>query len=165
MIQQNPASPTPTATIDYDQGPSAAPILVPGDMDFHELCATTDIEDGMGKPFSVDGNHLAVFRYEDGYYACDNRCPHMGYPMHKGTLRDGVITCAWHRWEFDLVTGGCYRGACDDLRTYPVRVADGRIQVLVEKQAADLPALAQRLREAFNVRHPAEGVAAAKFIR
>ena len=46
MTQQNPASPTPTATIDYDddQGPSAAPILVPGDMDFHELCAAADIE-------------------------------------------------------------------------------------------------------------------------
>ena len=133
MTQQNPASPTPTATIDYDddQGPSATPILVPGNVDFHELCATTDIEDGMGKPFSVDGNHLAVFRYEDGYYACDNRCPHMGYPLSEGSVRDGVLICHWHHWEFDLKTGGCFLTNGDDVASFPVDERDGVLFVEV----------------------------------
>ncbi|MDP6931664.1 MAG: Rieske (2Fe-2S) protein, partial [Myxococcota bacterium] len=88
-----------------------------------------------GGPFSAlpDGGSTVVgpatvFHVNGQLFACENRCPHMGYPMHKGTIRDGVITCAWHRWEFDLSSGGCYRGACDDLRTFPVRVEDGRIQ-------------------------------------
>ena len=145
MTQQNPASPTPTATIDYDddQGPSATPILVPGNVDFHELCATADIEDGMGKPFSVDGNHLAVFRYEDGYYACDNRCPHMGYPLSEGSVRDGVLICHWHHWEFDLKTGGCFLTNGDDVASFPVDERDGVLFVGIPKGAKE--AARQRL--------------------
>ena len=58
----------------------------------------------------------AVIFYDGkDFTACENRCPHMGYPMNKGTVRDGVVTCAWHNWQFDMKSGGCYRGSCDDL--------------------------------------------------
>ena len=72
-----------------------------------------------------------IFKHQGQLFACENRCPHMGYPMNKGTIRDGVLTCAWHKWEFDMDSGGCLRGACDDLRTYPVKIEAGR--VLIEK--------------------------------
>ena len=28
---------------------------------------------------------LAVFYHQDQIYAVDNRCPHMGFPLHRGT--------------------------------------------------------------------------------
>ena len=68
-----------------------------------------------------------VFYDGEKFTACENRCPHMGYPMNKGTVRDGVVTCAWHNWQFDMDSGGCYRGACDDLQVYPVKVEDGKV--------------------------------------
>ncbi len=44
--------------------------------------------------------------WHDGeVFALDNRCPHMGFPLSKGTLKDGVLTCHWHHAQFDLRSG------------------------------------------------------------
>ena len=45
---------------------------------YHQLCPAEDFEELEGKPFHVNGTHLAVFKSSDKYYAVDNRCPHMG---------------------------------------------------------------------------------------
>ncbi len=51
---------------------------------------------------------IALFAEGDRIYAVDNRCPHMGFPLHRGTLRDGLLTCHWHHARFDLQTGGTF---------------------------------------------------------
>ena len=63
-----------------------------------------------------------MFKDNGVYHAVDNRCPHMGYPMSEGTVRDGVLICHWHHWEFDLKTGGCFLTTGDDLKSFPLRV-------------------------------------------
>ena len=36
---------------------------------------------------------IAVFHHDDGQvHAVDNRCPHMGFPLHRGTIKDGILT-------------------------------------------------------------------------
>lgn len=70
---------------------------------------------------------VTVFLINKQWYVTETRCPHMGYPMSKGTIRDGIVTCAWHKWDFDLKHGACYRGACDDLRVYPHKIEDGAL--------------------------------------
>lgn len=40
----------------------------------------------------------------------DDRCPHEGHPLSMGLVREGVLTCQWHNWKFDLKTGGCAAG-------------------------------------------------------
>ncbi len=94
------------------------------DLVFHKLCAAQTFEQGEGKPFHVNGTHLAVFRYGGKFYAVDNRCPHMGYPMSEGSVRDGVLICHWHHWEFDLKSGGCFLASGDDLKAFPVELRD-----------------------------------------
>ncbi|MDJ0839540.1 MAG: nitrite reductase small subunit NirD [Acidobacteriota bacterium] len=77
-----------------------------------------------------EGRQLAVFAVEDQVYAIDNRCPHEGYPLKEGTV-DGkscVLTCQWHNWKFDLKSGKNLIGE-DNVRTYPVRVTDGQVEV------------------------------------
>lgn len=107
---------------------------------YHKLSAAESFEQGEGKPFHVNGTHLAVFRYGDGFYAVDNRCPHMGYPMSEGSIRDGVLICHWHHWEFDLKSGGCFLAFGDDLKAFPVELRDdGNLYVGLargEKEAA-----------------------------
>ncbi|MEO7851445.1 MAG: Rieske (2Fe-2S) protein, partial [Rubrivivax sp.] len=59
--------------------------------------------------------------------ACNNRCPHEGYPLCEGTLDSaGLLTCQWHNWKFDLRTGANRYGG-DALRVYPVRIEQGRV--------------------------------------
>jgi nitrite reductase/ring-hydroxylating ferredoxin subunit len=65
---------------------------------------------------------LCLFADGDQVYAVDNRCPHMGFPLHRGTLCDGILTCHWHHARFDLSTGGTFDQWADDLRRFPVEV-------------------------------------------
>lgn len=115
------------------------------DLVYHQLCRADDFAELEGKPFHVNGTHLAIFKFEGKFYAVDNRCPHMGYPMSKGSLRDGVLICHWHHWEFDLKSGGCFQAFGDDLKAFPVESRDdGYLYVGVahgEKEAAQRRAI------------------------
>jgi nitrite reductase/ring-hydroxylating ferredoxin subunit len=77
----------------------------------------------------VNGHTLALFADGDGVRAVDNRCPHMGFPLHRGTLHDGILTCHWHHARFDVATGGTFDQWADDLRVFPVELRDGDVWV------------------------------------
>jgi nitrite reductase/ring-hydroxylating ferredoxin subunit len=77
----------------------------------------------------VNGHTLALFAEGDGVRAVDNRCPHMGFPLHRGTVQDGILTCHWHHARFDLGSGGTFDQWADDLRTFPVELRDGEVWV------------------------------------
>ena len=49
---------------------------------------------------------IAVFANEGEVYAIDNRCPHMGFPLSRGSVKNGILTCHWHEAMFEL-SGGC----------------------------------------------------------
>jgi nitrite reductase/ring-hydroxylating ferredoxin subunit len=70
----------------------------------------------------VDRHTVCLFADGDEVYAVDNRCPHMGFPLHRGTLCDGILTCHWHHARFDLSTGGTFDQWADDLRRFPVEL-------------------------------------------
>ena len=95
----------------------------------------------------VAGHSLALFFQDGRVHAVDNRCPHMGFPLHRGTLQDGILTCHWHHARFDLESGGTFDQFADEARVFPVEVRDGEVWVDLSPQE-DRPAyLRQRLRE------------------
>jgi nitrite reductase/ring-hydroxylating ferredoxin subunit len=71
---------------------------------------------------SAGGHPVAVFASGGRFYAVDNRCPHMGFPLSRGTVRDGLLTCHWHHARFDLAGGGTLDPFADNVRTYRVLV-------------------------------------------
>ncbi len=75
-----------------------------------------------GKIVHVQGKTLALFLHQDRVHAVDNRCPHMGFPLHKGSVKDGILTCHWHHARFDLTCGGTFDLWADDVKGYPVEV-------------------------------------------
>ena len=79
-------------------------------------------------------------------HACNNRCPHEGYPLVEGVLdAQCVLTCNWHNWKFDLKTGETLYGG-DRLRVYPVMVREGMVHVDVADGAAVSAMTADQLR-------------------
>lgn len=55
------------------------------------------------------GTPVVLFRDQSGQaVALDDRCPHRRYPLSKGTLENGIITCGYHGYSFDG-TGACVR--------------------------------------------------------
>src|SRR6478736_932448 len=77
----------------------------------------------------VDRHTLVLFAEGEDVHAVDNRCPHMGFPLHRGSLADGILTCHWHHARFDLCTGGTFDEWADDLRRFPVEVEGDDIYV------------------------------------
>lgn len=84
---------------------------------------------------NVGGRVVALFRTPRGVFAVDNRCPHMGFPLEQGTVKDCILTCHWHHARFDLTSGGTFDPWADDVRTFPVKIVDGEIWI----DAADRP--------------------------
>jgi nitrite reductase/ring-hydroxylating ferredoxin subunit len=92
----------------------------------------------------LDGHVLCLFADGDEVHAVDNRCPHMGFPLHRGSLADGILTCHWHHARYDLCTGGTFDQWADDLRTFPTEV-DGD-EVYVDLTPLRYPVIHQRRR-------------------
>jgi nitrite reductase/ring-hydroxylating ferredoxin subunit len=95
---------------------------------------------------------IAVF-WEDGrIFAIDNRCPHLGFPLHRGTVRDGLVTCHWHEARFDLCTGCTFDLWADDVPAFDTDVIDGAVYVAphprqAESRARSLRRLTQGLEQ------------------
>ena len=55
----------------------------------------------------LHGNHRPILVICDRgrVFALDNRCPHMGFPLERGSIEDGILTCHWHHARFDLESG------------------------------------------------------------
>jgi nitrite reductase/ring-hydroxylating ferredoxin subunit len=94
---------------------------------FVKVADLKDVPEGTPKAVKVEGRSIALFQHQGSFYATDNQCPHMGYPLTRGRVRNGVLTCDWHGWSYDMRGGGCFTGGCDDLDTFPVEVRDGAI--------------------------------------
>lgn len=109
-----------------------------------------------GKPRMVAFGKRTVGVYREGgeYYAILNFCPHMGAPLCQGgilsrpvtggkpgdpqgrDLEEPVLRCPWHRWEFRLRDGTPMAPISQKVRTFPVRVVNGCVEV-------DLPGRAE----------------------
>ncbi len=78
---------------------------------------------------NLNGRSLALFAYGDRVYAVDNRCPHMGFPLHRGTVKEGILTCHWHHARFDLASGGTFDQFADDVPTFQAHVRGDEIWI------------------------------------
>jgi nitrite reductase/ring-hydroxylating ferredoxin subunit len=80
----------------------------------------------------VHGPHrpiLIVYAHER-VFAFDNRCPHMGFPLDRGSVEDGILTCHWHHARFDLASGCTFDLWADDVPTCPIEVRGSEVWVM-----------------------------------
>jgi nitrite reductase/ring-hydroxylating ferredoxin subunit len=97
-----------------------------------DVGAEADQAPGTGRAIEVAGRRIALFRTDAGWFALEDRCPHLGAPLSAGCVRDGHVVCGWHGWRFDLATGACpVVAGAPGARPVPVRVAAGRVLVAV----------------------------------
>ena len=70
-------------------------------------------------------------------FALDNRCPHLGFPLHRGSVEDGILTCHWHYARFDLASGCTFDLWADDVPTAAVEVRDDVVWVCPHTRYTD----------------------------
>jgi len=93
----------------------------------------------------VNGHVIVLVHHEGEIYALDNRCPHMGFPLDRGSVQDGILTCHWHHARFDLCTGGAFDLWADDTPSFPVEVRNGDVFVDVAPRRDPVEHQRQRL--------------------
>ncbi|MGQ0676374.1 MAG: Rieske (2Fe-2S) protein [Rhodospirillales bacterium] len=98
-------------------------------MAWRAIAPSSSLE-GKGRAVArVDGRQVLLLKTARGLYACNNRCPHEGYPLSEGSLAEGcVLTCNWHNWKFNLETGETLVGG-DALRRYPAKIETGQVWI------------------------------------
>src|SRR6476646_5272440 len=102
----------------------------------------------------LHGNHSPLLVVCDGgrIFALDNRCPHMGFPLERGSVEDGILTCHWHHARFHLASGCTFDLWADDVPSCPVEVRGSEIWVQPTFGHAD-PAAHWRRRLADGLAH------------
>ncbi|MDA8062616.1 MAG: Rieske 2Fe-2S domain-containing protein [Actinomycetota bacterium] len=88
---------------------------------------------------------VCVFWHEGRAFGIDDRCPHLGFPLHRGTLEAGLVTCHWHHARFDLCSGATLDPFADDASAYPVEIEGDRVVIVAEERPFDAAAAFGRL--------------------
>ena len=99
---------------------------------WHDLTAVTDLPPSgmLSVPIAGRKPAILILHLDDDWYAVDDRCSHEDYPLSIGCIHHGMLKCSLHGSRFDLRTGQPLdEPATDPIRTYPVRVEDGRVWV------------------------------------
>ncbi len=96
---------------------------------FIRAAALEEIEAAGLKAVQLEGKVVLLVAHEGEVFAVDNRCPHMGFPLERGTVKDGVLTCHWHHARFELCSGGTFDPFADDVHSFPVKLENGVIWV------------------------------------
>lgn len=106
--------------------------LVAGGSDPVFAARAADVPTDRLLAIEVFGKRLAVCSVGGRYYALEDACPHMGYPLSTGWVCEGAIMCAVHHYRYDPSTGKplghCVRRSA---KTYPVIEQKGELFVLL----------------------------------
>lgn len=90
-----------------------------------------EIEIEEAKRFDQGGRTFAIFRNDDGDFFCtDGLCTHEEVHLADGLVMGNTVECPKHASIFDFVSGEVETPpACDNLKTYAVKIEDGRIKI------------------------------------
>ena len=92
-----------------------------------------DIEDEDVKRFDHDGRTYAIYRVAGNVFATDGLCTHEQVHLCDGLVMEHVIECPMHNGRFDIRDGRALGApACVDLKTYPAKIENGIVFMLVE---------------------------------
>lgn len=81
----------------------------------------------------VAGRAIAIYDSDGNLFATDNVCTHAYARLSDGWLDGETIECPLHAARFDIRTGRVLDPpATEDLKTYPVRVVGGEIQIKLD---------------------------------
>jgi nitrite reductase (NADH) small subunit len=78
---------------------------------------------------SVGDERYAICNVDGRIHALAGVCPHRGGPLGQGAVNGRLLTCPWHAWEFDCLTGANDYDPNVKVATFPVRVAGDDILI------------------------------------
>jgi 3-phenylpropionate/trans-cinnamate dioxygenase ferredoxin component len=99
---------------------------------FTAVLPMAELQDASVRLVNVAGVAILLCNDQGELFAVENRCSHLDEPLACGKIKWGWIACPAHGARFDLATGEALNPpATAPIRTFPLRVVDGIIEVAI----------------------------------
>ncbi|AZO22701.1 hypothetical protein EJ070_19930 [Mesorhizobium sp. M1E.F.Ca.ET.045.02.1.1] len=96
---------------------------------WHLVCRLDEIPQG-GILRQVVGGENVILSRQGAVVSCfQNACAHLGLEIDGGAVEDGIVTCPWHGFRYDLATGECLTAPEVQLQPHMVKVIGNRVEV------------------------------------
>lgn len=79
----------------------------------------------------LEGRSLLLSRLDDQVVCFHNACSHLGVPLDAGSVDQGILTCPYHHFRYELVTGACLTAPEMPLQALPVQMKGGQVYVQI----------------------------------
>lgn len=100
---------------------------------WHLVCRLDEIPQG-GIITRIVGGENVILSRQGAVVSCfQNACAHLGLEIDGGEVEDGVVTCPWHGFRYDLATGECLTAPEVQLQPHMVKVIGNRVEVRLAK--------------------------------
>jgi methionine sulfoxide reductase heme-binding subunit len=96
---------------------------------FIPVCDVNDIAENRAKTLVINGENIALFKYEGKLSAVNNQCRHQNGPLGEGKIIDGCITCPWHGYQYLPQNGQSPPPFQEKVETYAVRCIGSTVWV------------------------------------
>ncbi len=107
---------------------------VDGPEKFTDVASVEELQDGKMVKVELNGRPIVLLKDDDGIHAFDGICPHFGGPLWEGELNGHIVTCPWHRSQFDIASCKLVHGpATAAVPCYEVRKRNGQVQIRLGK--------------------------------
>ncbi|HEX6223232.1 MAG TPA: Rieske 2Fe-2S domain-containing protein [Chryseolinea sp.] len=97
--------------------------------DFVKVCSVHEIPENRAKVVALNGERIAIFRYDKKLSAISNVCRHQNGPLGEGRIIDGCITCPWHGYQYLPQNGSSPPPFKEKVATFDVRIADSDVWI------------------------------------
>jgi nitrite reductase (NADH) small subunit len=102
-------------------------------------CNVNDVPLNGGVCVKYNDEQIALFHFSrrNEWYATQNECPHrMQMALSRGMIGtqgdEPKVACPFHKKTFSLKTGECLTGDECALKTYPVKVQEGKVFIGIQ---------------------------------
>jgi nitrite reductase/ring-hydroxylating ferredoxin subunit/Fe-S cluster biogenesis protein NfuA len=79
----------------------------------------------------VNNHDVILCKQGDNISCYRNSCSHLGFPLDKGKVEKGIITCSAHEFQYELKTGECLTVPDISLQSYEVKVKHDNVYIKV----------------------------------
>jgi nitrite reductase/ring-hydroxylating ferredoxin subunit len=95
------------------------------------VCRADEIPPGSFRCVEVGGQRIVLYNDSGSFHATSATCAHLGGPLDEGLFENGVVTCPWHGWQFDVRTGEAIYDPRRRVQTFPVTVIGNELRIEV----------------------------------
>ena len=88
-----------------------------------------DYLDGNKWIIHINEKPIALFKYEEKFYALKNSCLHQGFPLADGNLKKYMVECPLHGWVYDIRDGKCLSLENRYTISYKLRLQEGYLEI------------------------------------